>query len=119
MSYSEREELISIISDVSKDAYGSRTRKNYSNFSIEDLKSELDYLSEYADFVFNEEKKLQESNFEHLLQTIQKVQNTCNCSARNALHYLMDAEDCNRNDFSYFCYLYNIPYGKKTELQSL
>ncbi len=42
----ERQELMSIISDLHKDVYGTRPHGIYTNHTLEELRAEADYLSE-------------------------------------------------------------------------
>ena len=45
----EREQLLTYISDVHKDAYGFRPRGSYSDYSVVELRAELDSLCEAAE----------------------------------------------------------------------
>lgn len=42
--YTEREEMLSLLSDMHKDAYGFRPRGKYSNFTVEEMNAEVDIL---------------------------------------------------------------------------
>ena len=54
--YTEQEQLLTYISDVHKDAYGFRPRGQYDDWSVEDLKVELDRLVDYANEVYEQEQ---------------------------------------------------------------
>lgn len=90
---SEKEQLLCYISDEHKSAYGFRPRGQYDDWSVEDLRAELDRLNEYANEVYEQEQKQEElcaDKFEVLLA------DTIASGAKDratALRWLVEAAD--------------------------
>jgi len=56
LKLSEKEQLLQCISDTHKDAYGFRPRGQYNEFTVEELRSELDHLGKVAQDTYEEEQ---------------------------------------------------------------
>ena len=63
---SEKEQLLTYISDVHKDAYGFRPRGTYNGMSVQELKVELDRLSEAASEEADRIANLEDRNWKAL-----------------------------------------------------
>ena len=119
---SEKEQLLTYISDVHKDAYGFRPRGTYNDWSVPELKEELDRLceaaSEEADRIHNLEKRswlALKSHYANLVDMGAK-------DFRQALDWDMQAEDCVQDgyrDYGFYCYHKNIAYNKQRILERL
>ena len=99
---SEREQLLTYISDAHKDAYGFRPRGQYGDdWSVEELRVELDRLCDYANEVYEQEQAAAEEaadEFDAL------VANTIASGAANreqAIRWLVEAEDVG-HDMEFF-----------------
>ena len=69
----EKQELLSMISDIHKDAYGFRPRGRYNECTVEELIKEIDYLSKEATRVYEEEQahaKHCAAEYEEHIQTL-------------------------------------------------
>ena len=116
---SERDQLLTYISDTHKDAYGFRPRGLYNDMSVQELKDELDRLceaaSEEADRIHNLEKRswlALKSHYANLVDMGAK-------DFRQALAWDMQAEDVESWDFGFYCYHKGIAYRKERVLARL
>ena len=107
---SYKEQLAAQHYDFYKDVHGIRPRwMNYDAMTVEELELEMKQLSTEADYVFAEEKRIQEEN---VAKFEQHVTNTICMGARDretALRWIMDASEAG-GDWEYFCYLNGLPY---------
>ena len=108
---SYKEQLAAEHYDFYKDVHGIRPRwMNYDAMTVEELELEMKQLSTEADYVFAEEKRIQEEN---VAKFEQHVTNTICMGARDretALRWIMDASEAD-GDWEYFCYLNGLPYS--------
>ena len=108
---SYKEQLAAQHYDFYKDVHGIRPRwMNYDAMTVEELELEMKQLSTEADYVFAEEKRIQEEN---VAKFEQHVTNTICMGARDretALRWIMDASEAG-GDWEYFCYLNGLPYS--------
>ena len=119
---SERDQLLTYISDTHKDAYGFRPRGDYSEMSVQELKDWLDRLyvdaSEEAERVHNLEKESWKELKSHLANLV----NMGAKDFRQALDWDMQAEDCVHEgfkDYGFYCYNKRIAYRKERVLARL
>ena len=108
---SYKEQLAAQHYDFYKDVHGIRPRwMNYDAMTVEELELEMKQLSTEADYVFAEEKRIQEEN---VAKFEQHVTNTICMGARDretALRWIMDASEAG-GDWEYFCYLNGLTYS--------
>ena len=108
---SYKEQLAAEHYDFYKDVHGIRPRwMNYDAMTVEELELEMKQLSTEADYVFAEEKRIQEEN---VAKFEQHVTNIICMGARDretALRWIMDASEAD-GDWEYFCYLNGLPYS--------
>ena len=116
---SERDQLLTYISDTHKDAYGFRPRGLYNDLSVPELKLELDKLyeaaSEEADRIVN----LEDRNWKALKKHLSGLVNMGAKDFRQALSWDMQAEDVESWDFGFYCYHKGIAYRKERVLARL
>lgn len=119
---SERDQLLTYISDTHKDAYGFRPRGDYSEMSVQELKDWLDRLyvdaSEEAERIQNLEEKSWKELKSHLANLVDMGAK----DFRQALDWDMQAEDCLHNgwkDYGFYCYNKRIAYSKERVLERL
>ena len=116
---SERDQLLTYISDTHKDAYGFRPRGLYNDMSVQELKDELDRLyeaaSEEADRIVN----LEDRNWKALKKHLSGLVNMGAKDFRQALSWDMQAEDVESWDFGFYCYHKGIAYSKQRVLERL
>ena len=119
----EKEQLLSIISDVHKDAYGFRPRSGYSDLSVKELNIELDRLSEAASEEATRIENLQIQNWTDLKSHYASLVNMGAKDFRQALEWDMQAEDCiyegGYMDFGMYCYTKGIEYSKERTFERL
>jgi hypothetical protein len=119
---SEKEQLLTYISDVHKDAYGFRPRGTYNDWSVPELKKELDSLCEAAN---EEAKRIETMENESWVELKEHFTNLVNMGAkdfRQALEWDMQAEDCVHEgwkDYGFYCYSKRIAYRKERVLTRL
>ena len=89
---SEREQLLIYISDVHKDAYGFRPRGQYDDWSVEDLKVEIDRLVDYANEVYEQEQIAAEKAADAFDEQILAVQASGAGNREQAIKWLVEAE---------------------------
>jgi hypothetical protein len=108
--FTEKEQLLSMISDTHKDVYGVRWR-GFNNQTVDELKEILDSLYVAAEEEMNFQKERQEEAIKEFEKTLLNVCVTCACSRSTAIRYLKDAEGDDWYDDGHFEYSNNLPYG--------
>jgi len=91
---SEREQLLIYISDVHKDAYGFRPRGRYGDdWTVEELKEELDRLVDYANEVHEQEQIAAEKAADAFDEQIIAVQASGAGNREQAIKWLVEADE--------------------------
>lgn len=91
---SEREQLLIYISDVHKDAYGFRPRDKYGDdWTVEELKKELDRLVDYANEVYEQEQIAAEKAADAFDEQILAVQASGAGNREQAIKWLVEADE--------------------------
>jgi len=116
---SEKEQLLTYISDVHKDAYGFRPRGTYNGMSVQELKVELDRLSEAASEEADRIANLEDRNWNALKKHLSGLVDMGAKDFRQALSWDMQAEDVESWDFGFYCYHKGIAYRKERVLKRL
>ena len=99
---SEREQLLIYISDTYKSAYGVRPRGMYDDWSVEDLKVELDRLVDYANEVYEEEQIAAEKAADAFDEQILAVQASGAGNREQAIKWLVEADEDALWDIEHF-----------------
>lgn len=90
----EREQLLTYISDAHKDAYGFRPRGRYGDdWTVEELKEELDRLVDYANEVYEEEQIAAEKAADAFDEQIIAVQASGAGNREQAIKWLVEADE--------------------------
>ena len=100
--YTEQEQLLTYISDVHKDAYGFRPRDKYDDWSVEDLKVELDRLVEIANEVYEQEQIEAEKAADAFDEQILAVQASGAGNREQAIKWLVEADEDALYDLEHF-----------------
>ena len=100
--YTEKEQLLQYISDTYKSAYGHRPRGFYDDWSVEDLKVELDRLVDYANKVYEEEQIAAEKAADAFDEQILAVQASGAANREQAIKWLVEAEEDALYDIEHF-----------------
>lgn len=119
---SERDQLLTYISDTHKDAYGFRPRGLYNDMSVQELKVELDRLYEAASEEADRIQNLEKESWKELKSHLANLVNMGAKDFRQALEWDMQAEDCVHegfNDYGFYCYNKRIAYRKESVLARL
>ena len=118
----EREQLLTYISDVHKDAYGFRPRGSYDNYSVVELKAELDRLCEIAEEDYKQQQALEAENYKALHKHFADLVNMGAKNFKQALAWDVQAEECEYEgyiDYGFYCYKKGLAYGKQRVLERL
>ena len=103
---SEKEQLLQYISDAHKDAYGFRPRGQYGDdWSVEELRVELDRLCDYANEVYELEKAREVERLEEFEANLVKLMNCGAKSRMEALRWIIEADEDAQRDPGYFMYM--------------
>ena len=119
---SERDQLLTYISDTHKDAYGFRPRGLYNDMSVQELKVELDRLYEAASEEADRIQNLEKESWKELKSHLANLVNMGAKDFRQALEWDMQAENCVHegfNDYGFYCYNKRIAYRKESVLARL
>ena len=119
---SERDQLLTYISDTHKDAYGFRPRGLYNDMSVQELKVELDRLYEAASEEADRIQNLEKESWKELKSHLANLVNMGAKDFRQALEWDMQAENCVHegfNDYGFYCYNKRIAYRKERVLARL
>ena len=118
----EREQLLTYISDVHKDAYGFRPRGSYDNYSVVELKAELDRLCEIAEEEYKRQQELEAEAYKALHKHLADLVSIGARDFKQALAWDIQAEECEHDgfiDFGFYCYKKGIAYNKQKVLERL
>lgn len=99
---SNRDQLLSGISDTHKEAYGVRPRRDFSTWTETQLSEYLTDLHQTAAETYEEERREEAERLEKFRGTLAKVRELCSCDDAAAIRYLMDAEE--EDDIEHFFY---------------
>ena len=103
---SEKEQLLQYISDAHKDAYAFRPRGQYGDdWSVEELRVELDRLCDYANEVYELEKAREVERLEEFEANLVKLMNCGAKSRMEALRWIIEADEDAQRDPGYFMYM--------------
>ncbi len=114
----EKEQLLTLISDCHKDARGFRPRGIYHDLSVEELKSVHDDLVVEANEAYEYQQKLESENYRDLHTHFANLVNMGAKDFKQALQWDMDAEDVT-GDYGFYCYKKGIAYSKERVIQRL
>ena len=119
---SEKEQLLTYISDVHKDARGFRPRGIYNDYSVPELKKVLDDLSEEAHQEALRIERMETENWKELKKHLSGLVDMGAKNFKQALAWDIQAEDCEHEgwtDYGFYCYKKGIAYGKERVLTRL
>ena len=116
---SERDQLLTYISDTHKEAYGFRPRGDYSGMSVQELSDWLDRLYEEAAEEAERIQNIEKESWNELKSHLANLVNMGAKDFRQALAWDMQAEDVESWDFGFYCYHKGIAYSKQRVLERL
>jgi hypothetical protein len=110
MNTQDRHEILLSISDVSKEAYGYRVRRDYAALSDEDLLATYNGYLRDAEIAAREEIEREEAATKIWNAHICDLINAHGISRKDALRWDLEAEGA-EGDPSYYCFLVGIGYS--------
>ena len=119
---SEKEQLLTYISDVHKDAYGFRPRGDWTDWSVVELRAELDRLHEAAEEAYKQQQALEAENYKALHKHFADLVNMGAKNFKQALAWDIQAEECEYEgyiDYGFYCYKKGIAYNKQRVIERL
>ncbi len=119
---SEKEQLLTYISDVHKDARGFRPRGIYNDYSVPELKKVLDDLSEEAHQEALRIERMETENWKELKKHLSGLVDMGAKNFKQALACDIQAEDCEHEgwtDYGFYCSKKGIAYRKERVLTRL
>lgn len=111
-----REDMLMLISDLSKDAFGYRVRKDYGAMSDDELEAEWNYFAEVAEESAASEKRQQEDALAAWEAHIAALQLEHNINRATAVRWDMQAMDAQSYDFDYYMWHWGIGYTASLKL---
>jgi len=118
MNTEDRNQMLQIISDLSKEAYGFRVRKDFAAMSDEDLQSEWNYYIDTAEDRRTQEVHHEEFLYEKWFSHVVNISTINSVSLATAIRWDMDAEGAHDDrDIGYYCYVTGIGYSREQEIQ--
>ena len=104
---SEKDQLESIYSDVYKDIHGFRPRGF--NYSVKELKAELDLLQIEMNSLIEENDLLRHEAVANIENNIDVIRDICSCDRESALRMIKDAEGDDFYNWENFCFQNHLP----------
>jgi hypothetical protein len=92
-TYTEKEELLGLASDLHKDAYGMRSRGLYNEYSVEDLKEVLNKLSEIVSEQIEVEKYQEVADLVKFNELIEKTIELGASDRETAIKWIIESEE--------------------------
>src|SRR5262245_53152611 len=120
MTPAERDEMLHVISDLSKEAYGYRVRLDYAAMSDSELQAQWDSFLKTADA---REIERQQDEARAVVRWEARIADLIALGAGDrgtALRWDMDAMDAFNGDVrdaGYYCYLCGIPYSHEDAIR--
>lgn len=106
-----RQEILAQISDLSKEAYGFRMRKDWAALSDAELQAEWDYLFGVAVEAAQREAEVSRHREAAWLARIQELQQDHGVSQSTAIRWDMQAYDLKSQDVAEYCYTQGISFA--------
>lgn len=128
MTLDERNGMLQIISDLSKEAYGYRVRLDYNAMSDEELQNTWDGFCDTAEERQKEEESMEARAWDEFTKHIADMQEVApTASVADIIRWDMDAYDVMqegidgvlRPDIGFYCYKRGIAYRKEQEIQTM
>lgn len=107
---SQREEMISILSDMSKDAYGFRMRKDYSSYTETDLREEMEFLQIQVNAQIEIDRANEEDAIARFESFIAKMMTDYGIDRATAVRWDMQAEDYEPWEIERYVWSKGLPY---------
>ena len=107
--YTPREEMLSMMSDMHKDVYGFRGRVNYSNYSMDELNAEVDFLQGIIEDDLKQQAVRQQQDIVVFKNLIQETIEHGAGNHETALRWLLEGSEYPQ-DIEMFVWSYGIDF---------
>ena len=116
----ERDELATYIYEGHKDAFGTKGRHyNFEAMSLEDLRSEADYISRAVKEQMALEAEMEKEAVARYEASIREYQTMGAATREDAIRWLLQAEGLDKeHDAGYICYHLGLPYSMDREFKA-
>jgi hypothetical protein len=114
----DRAYILSIISDLTKDATGSRIRLDYQSMTDSELQSTFDFYSDLLEVNEQRESVMRLRAQKDWEQSLERLMSMGATSMAQAIAWDMEAEGVNDNDYGFYCYLKGLSYDLEARIVS-
>ena len=112
LTAAERAEMLLTISDLTKEAFGFRIRKDYGAMTDAELKDEWDYLISVAERRAEEERTEEAAALKVWNTRINNMVNDFGIDVATAVRWDMQAMDCEFGGFDYYIWECGVNYSE-------
>lgn len=128
MTLDERNGMLQIISDLSKEAYGYRVRLDYNSMSDEELQRTWDGFIDTAEERQKEDESREAAAWDEFTKYISDMQEVAPTASvadiirwdMDAYNVVLDGSDGRKYpDIGFYCYLRGFAYCKEAEIQTM
>lgn len=105
-----REEMLMTISDMSKDAFGFRSRKDYSSYNEAELLEEIAYLEVRVMESIDQDKRDEEAAVQSFESEVSTLMVDLKIDRTTAVRWLMQAEDLEPSEIEHFAWKKGLPW---------
>ena len=123
LTLDERNDMLQVISDLSKSAYGYRVRLDYNGMSDEELQDTWDGFLRASDEAEKLEQQQQAEAWDTFLNDLNAIVESGAKDIATALRWDMDAYDIEHGpvqyDVGFYCYKRGIAYSKEAEITAM
>lgn len=113
MMNEQRNELISMISDMTKDAYGFRVHYDFDNVTDTELMARFEELQKYVDASIQKETEEEGKALDHFNFLINNIADEHNVSYDDAVRWMLQADDLpfTENALDQLLWSYGVSYA--------
>jgi len=118
MTLDQRNEMLQMMSDISKEAYGFRVRKDYTNASDDEIQKDWDHFNETAERRWAEEALAETQAWDNFLAELNVIVANGAGTIAVALRWDIDAYEVD-GDIGFYCYKRGIAFSKEAEITAM
>ena len=119
MNSETRAEMLQTISDLSKEAYGFRVRKDFAAMTDAELQHQWDRFLDAADDRETQGIRAEELAYDKWISHVTSLTRINSVSLATAIRWDMDAEGAHDDrDIGYYCHVTGIGYDRVQEIQN-
>jgi len=118
MNTEDRNQMLQVISDLSKEAYGFRVRKDYAAMTDAELQDQWNRFIDAAADRRTQEISREELAYDKWISHVTSLARINSVSLATAIRWDMDAEGAHDDrDIGYYCHVTGIGYDRVQEIQ--